>query len=97
MDPNLGDQFSGVGSDFTIYGSQEDANAAMGGHSASGVPQQVLVQEPGKIVEPEKTQCNSKQRNNDLTNSIAIAKAGFVGTGLGVSGQQASNDFVSPF
>jgi hypothetical protein len=93
----LGDQFSGVGSDFTIYSSLEEANAALGGHGPSGVPQQVYIQLPGKPIIPTKSKCNAEQRRIDLNNSIALADAGFVGTGLGESGQLATNDFVVPF
>ena len=93
----LGDTFAGVGSDSTIYNSLEAANAALGGHSESGVPQQTFVRLPGKLIIPTATKCNPEQRRIDLENSIALAAAGFVGTGLGESGQQASNDFVSPF
>ena len=97
LDINLGDQFAGVGSDFTIYGSLEEANAALGGHSASGVPQQLYIQLPGKLIKPTKSKCNAEQRRIDLNNSIALADAGFVGTGLGDSGQLATNDFVGTF
>ena len=73
---------------FSVGGAPDDSTGATGGISASGTPQQTLVEEPGLIVEPEKTQCNDKQRQFDLQTQLALARSGFggeaSGTGVGL-------------
>lgn len=75
----------GFGDIFFAAGEVTDgsANPSEGGVSASGVPQQTLVEPPGTLVTPEPSKCNDKQRELDLQTILALARSGFGGAGSG--------------
>ena len=78
----FGDIFEPLGNVAPDDGT-EGSGATVGGVSASGIPQETIVQPPGEIIIPVKTKCNEQQRALDLQTKFALARAGFGGAGSG--------------